>query len=102
MVLAYWDISTSVFFTDDQKNLIREKQQNKINSEGLLMVRSSEARTQLANKKKALEKMLLLVNQSTFRPKKRLASKPTKAMIQKRLDTKKLVAEKKMRRKKDW
>src|SRR5690242_13317561 len=90
MVEAYWNVSSSVFFTEEQKSLILEKQRNKINQEGLLMVKSSEARTQLANKKKALEKMIILVNQSIIKPKKRLASKPTKSMIQKRLDSKKI------------
>jgi len=102
MVEAYWNVHLSAFFNAEQKAMIAEKQQNKINSEGLLIVKSSEARTQLANKKIALGKMLILVNQSIIKPKKRLASKPTKTMIQKRLDAKKMQGEKKMRRRKDW
>lgn len=102
MVEAYWNLNLSVFFNAEQKAMIAEKQQNKINSEGLLIVKSSEARTQLANKKIALGKILTLVNQSIVKPKKRLASKPTKTMIQKRLDAKKIQGEKKMRRRKDW
>jgi ribosome-associated protein len=102
MVEAYWNIGTSAFFTPEQKDLIAEKLKNKINSEGLLMVKSSEDRSQLSNKKNALEKMIILVNQSIIKPKKRLASKPTKSMIQKRLDSKKMIGEKKMRRRKDW
>jgi ribosome-associated protein len=102
MVEAYWDVLASAFFTADQKQLILEKLKNRISGEGLLLVKSSESRTQLANKKKALEKMLTLVNQSIIKPKKRLASKPTKGMIEKRLESKKQLGEKKMRRKKDW
>lgn len=102
MVEAYWNVHSSVFFNSEQKLMIAEKQQNKINSEGFLIVKSSEARTQLANKKIALGKMLLLANQSIVKPKKRLASKPTKTMIQKRLDAKKMLGEKKMLRRKDW
>lgn len=102
MVEAYWAVSSSAFFTTEQKELVLEKLKNRINSEGLLLVRSSEARTQLSNKKKALEKMLILVNQSVIRPKKRLASKPTRSMIENRLESKKKLGEKKMRRKKDW
>ena len=102
MVEAYWNVSSSIFFSEEQKGLIAEKQKNKINSEGLLMLKSSEARTKLANKKKVLEKMIILVNQSIIKPKKRVASKPSKSMIQKRLDSKKMLGEKKMRRRKDW
>ena len=102
MVEAYWNVDGSHFFTPEQKGLISTKLKNKINSEGLLIVKSSEDRSQLSNKKNALEKMLILVNQSILKPKKRLASKPTKSMIQKRLDSKKMLGEKKMRRRKDW
>lgn len=102
MVEAYWPVASSAFFTPEQKELIFEKLKNRINSEGFLLVKSSESRTQLSNKKKALEKMLILVNQSIIKPKKRLASKPTKSMIEKRLESKKKLGEKKMRRKKDW
>jgi ribosome-associated protein len=102
MVEAWWNVTSSAFFTDEQKEMILTKLQNKINSEKQLQVKSSEARTQLANKKKALEKMLVLVNQSIIKPKKRKASKPTKAMIERRLESKKKLGEKKMRRKKDW
>ena len=102
MVEAYWNISSSAFFTLDQKGMIAEKLKNKINSEGLLIIKSSEDRSQLSNKKNALGKMLILVNQSIIKPKKRLVSKPTKSMIQKRLDSKKMLGEKKMRRRKDW
>jgi ribosome-associated protein len=102
MVEAYWPVASSAFFTTEQKDLILEKLKNRINGEGFLLIRSSESRTQLSNKKKVLEKMLILVNQSVVKPKKRLASKPTRSMIEKRLESKKKLGEKKMRRKKDW
>lgn len=102
MAEAYWLVVASVFFTEEQKGLIADKLKNKINSEGYLLVKSSEARTQLANKKLALEKMLILVNQSCIKPKKRLATRPSKGMIEKRLEGKKQQGEKKMRRRKDW
>ena len=102
MVEAYWSVASSAFFTPEQKDLILEKLKNRINSEGFLLLKSSESRTQLSNKKKVLEKMLILVNQSVIKPKKRLASKPTRSMIEKRLESKKKLGEKKMRRKRDW
>lgn len=102
MVEAYWNINASTCFTSEQKELILRKLNNRINVEGVLIVKSSESRSQLANKKKALEKMLVLVNQSIRKPKKRIASKPSKAVIEKRLDIKRQQSEKKLRRKKDW
>ncbi len=102
MVEAYWMVERSAYFNEEQKVRIAEVLVNRINNEGWLIVKSSESRTQLSNKKKALEKMLILVNQSIRKPKKRLASKPTKAMIERRLEGKKKQSDKKLRRKKDW
>ena len=102
MVEAYWKVSVSAFFSEEQKQLILEKLKNRINGDGYLMVKASEARTQLSNKKKALEKILTLVNQSVVKKRKRIATKPSKSVIERRLDAKKVQAEKKMRRKKDW
>ncbi len=102
MAEAYWLVGNSAFFDEEQKKRIKEVLANRINNEGWLIIKSSETRTQLSNKKKALEKMLILVNQSIRRPKKRLASKPSKAVIEKRLESKKMLSDKKMRRRKDW
>lgn len=102
MVEAYWPVATSAFFTQEQKELILQKLANRINADGLLLVKSQESRSQLTNKKTALEKMLMLVNSAIVKAKKRIASKPSKAMVQKRIDSKKLQGEKKMRRRKDW
>lgn len=102
MVAAYWDVNASIYFNEEQKALIVEKLKNRINKEGLLMVKSQEARSQLANRKKALEKMLRLVNSSIVKNKKRIKSKPTRAMIEKRLEIKKRQSDKKMLRRKDW
>lgn len=102
MVEAYWKVTASAFFSEEQKQMILEKLKNRINGDGYLMVKASEARTQLSNKKKALEKILTLVNQSVVKKRKRIATKPSKSVIERRLDAKKVQAEKKMRRKKDW
>lgn len=102
MVEAYWLVDASVYITEAQKELVREKLANRISKEGYLLVKSSESRTQLANRKTAVGKMLLLVNQSLLKPKKRLKTRPSKAMVEKRLDSKKKQAERKSNRRKDW
>ena len=102
MVEGYWHVVRSQYFNPEQKQLILEKLSNKIKQDGFLLVKSSEARTQLANKKKVLIKMMVLVNQSIIKPKKRVASKPSKAMIERRIESKKQQSEKKIRRRKDW
>jgi len=89
MVEGYWDIEASVLFDEQQKERIKEKLANRINAAGFLLVKSQEARTQLANKEIVGQKMNELVGKSLIIPKKRKASKPSLASKLKRLDTKK-------------
>lgn len=98
-VTVLWKIEDSEFFNDNQKDLIHLKLRNRINSEGFLFLTVSENRTQLMNKTKAIEKILEIVDTALIIPKKRFATKPSKAQKQKRLDTKKKLSEKKKSRK---
>ena len=95
MVLAKWNVTESIYFTDEEKNLIVEKLKNKINSEGFLQVNSQESRSQLDNKEKATEKLHQLVEKALVIPKSRKKTKPTKASNLKRFDHKKIQSEKK-------
>ncbi|WEK68260.1 MAG: alternative ribosome rescue aminoacyl-tRNA hydrolase ArfB [Candidatus Chryseobacterium colombiense] len=97
-VTVLWKVDESEFFTDEQKDLIRDKLKNRINVDGFLFLTVSESRTQLMNKNKAIEKILEIVDKSLWIPKKRIATKPSKAKKQKRLDTKKKLSEKKENR----
>lgn len=98
-VTVLWNVLESGFFNDYQKDLIQTKLKNRINADGLLFLTVSESRTQLANKNKAVEKIIDLVNRALIIPKKRLATKPSRNQKQKRLDTKKKISEKKENRK---
>lgn len=98
-VTVLWKVEESLVFSDEEKVLIQEKLKNRINAEGILQVSSSEARTQIQNRKIAIEKILDLVNKSLIIPKKRVKTKPSKAQVEKRIQTKKKISEKKENRK---
>lgn len=98
-VTAIWNVEESQFFTLCEKSRIAEKLKNRINGDGLLQITSSESRTQLQNKKIATERMLDMVKSATFTHKKRVATKPSRGQIQKRIDNKKKLSEKKENRK---
>ncbi|GEN75979.1 alternative ribosome rescue aminoacyl-tRNA hydrolase ArfB [Chryseobacterium hagamense] len=98
-VTVLWNVMESGFFNDYQKDVIQTKLKNRINADGVLFLTVSESRTQLANKNKAVEKILDIVSQSLIIPKKRLATKPSRNQKQKRLDTKKKLSDKKENRK---
>ena len=100
MVEGYWHIETSTNITAEEKILISEKLKNKINSEGFLLVKSQTARTQLANKANVQKKIVALVTKSLLVQKPRKATKIPKAVVRKRLESKKKNAEIKQGRKK--
>lgn len=97
-VTVIWNVDASTYFGDDEKLLIQQKLKNRINQEGILQLTVSESRTQLQNRKIATEKILELVNKASIVPKKRLKTKPAKSQIEKRLNTKKKLSEKKENR----
>lgn len=98
-VTVMWEVDQSDFFGEDEIHLIKTKLQNRINNLGILQLTASEARTQLANKKIATERILHLVNQALIKPKTRKPTKPSKRQVEKRLQAKKSISEKKENRK---
>ncbi len=89
MVEGYWPLEISTLFTAEQKNILKEKLETKINADGFLLVKSQVHRTQLANKQQVVKKMNLLVNKALVKPRVRKATRPTKAAKEKRIEVKK-------------
>lgn len=98
MVEGYFDIAGSALLSPEQKTLLQEALANRINAEGLLQVRSQEARTQLGNKALVIKKMHELLRKALTPRKKRVATKPSKAAKEKRLQFKKRLSDKKQQR----
>ena len=98
-VTVLWKVEDSAVFTESEKERILLKLKNKINAEGILQTTVSESRTQLQNKKIATEKIQELVNKSLIVHKKRIATKPSRAKVEMRLESKKKLSEKKENRK---
>ena len=100
MVQGRWHILSSKLFSDDHKIRIQEKLAKRITTDGDLMVKSQESRSQLENKSLVIEKMNDLVAKAMLRKKARMATKPSKAAIEKRIESKKKKSEHKSFRKK--
>lgn len=100
MVEGYFDIYSSQLLTDDQKRSVHNKLKNRINSEGILQVRSQVHRSQLSNKVDVVKKMNELIAQALKKEKKRIATKPSAASKAKRIDSKKRISEHKQNRQK--
>lgn len=100
MVEGLWDIDKSLALTDEEKQRIRDKLRNRITQNGILIVKSQSERTQLGNKEIVLKKIHQLVLESLRKKKSRISTKPTKASKEKRISSKKKMAEIKSGRKK--
>jgi ribosome-associated protein len=89
MVEGYFSIRNSAKLTDTEKDLLEKKLANKINSDGMLQVRSQVHRTQLGNKGEVIRKMHLLLEQGLKQEKRRIKTKPSAAAKRKRIEGKK-------------
>jgi ribosome-associated protein len=98
-VIAKFHIESSSLLTSQQKQVLLQKLSNRINTEGYLVLKSQEFRTQLENKEKAVAKINTLISNAVKRKKLRIATKPSKNSKEKRLESKKRNADKKEGRK---
>lgn len=101
-VMLLFDIAAATVFSEEEKARLRKRLSNRLQAEGLLQVTNQETRSQLRNKELALQKLVELVSNALKTEKPRKATKPSKAAVQRRLDTKRQQALRKINRRKDW
>ena len=89
MVEGRWNVAGSGLFNNEQKARVFEKLSNKITSEGFLLVKSQTARTQLGNREEVVRKMNFLIEHALEKKKTRIATRPSKASKEKRVQAKK-------------
>lgn len=89
----------SAFLSQAQKELLSARLKNRISKEGLLMLESSEDRSQLRNKEIVIKRFFSLIDSNLLIDKKRVPTKIPKSKILARLDRKKKQGIKKQHRK---
>lgn len=94
-------VLNSTLLSPEEKELILEKLAKRINQDGELILVSQSERTQLKNKERVTEKFYEILEKALTPRKKRRPTKPSAEAKEKRLEEKRLQAEKKRRRKKD-
>ena len=97
-----FDIIHSELLTDEEKEVLMKKLANRINKAGILKIVVESERSQLFNKHLAIAKFYELLQRAFIKKKKRLASKPSKGAVEKRLEQKKAHSDKKILRRKDF
>jgi len=82
-----FDINTSSLPREVKQRLLRMAD-TRISKEGVLVIKAKEERSQLRNKEEALERLKAIIRQALVIPKKRIATRPKKSAVRKRLDSK--------------
>ena len=83
-----FDIAQSESLTDTQRERLLEKLSNRLTTEGVLRLVSQSERTQNANKRAVMERLVSVLKGALHVDKKRKPTMPTRASKRRRLDAK--------------
>lgn len=84
-----WNVDSSRVLGPRQRQRLRAKLRNRIDSSGNLRLSSDAQRSQMRNREAVLTRLETTVRQALKREARRVATKPTKASQEKRLQAKK-------------
>ena len=93
-----WSVAESPSLSDEQRAWLLQRLARRLDGEGQLRVVASDSRSQRQNREAAEARLADLVRQALVVPKRRKATKPSRAARQRRLDAKKEKSDKKRRR----
>lgn len=83
-----WDLGASAALDDDQKELVRRRLGNRITADDVLVLSSSEHRSQTRNREAVIARFVALVSDALRVQASRRPTKPTKGARRRRLDAK--------------
>lgn len=95
-----FNINDAEFLAEGEKELLKIRLENRLDTEGLLHIISQEDRSQLLNKEKTIVKLIELIKKSLLIQKKRKPNKIPRSVTEKRLKDKTVNAFKKESRRK--
>ena len=90
-----FDVRSSPFLPDNVKKRLKRLAGKRMTGEGALIIEARRYRSQERNRQDALERFILLLRRAAQPPKKRIATAPSNAAREKRLQEKKRLAAKK-------
>lgn len=97
-----FDIDASDLLTDDEKMLLKKKLANRIIQDSIIQIVCQTERSQLKNKEICIKRFYELIEKGLKKPKRRLKKKISAQMKAKRLENKRLHAQKKNLRKNNF
>jgi ribosome-associated protein len=84
-----WNPATSVALGEADRAWLLERLARQITSSGDLVVRASRTRDQVRNRAEARERLVELVRAALARPRRRIATRPGRGAVERRLQGKK-------------
>ena len=98
-VILYFNVLDSHGLTPEQKELLKTNLHTRLTANGQLQLSCGDTRSQLRNKRLVVQRLFALLEQRLVVKKQRKETKPSKAVIKKRLENKKHQSKKKANRK---
>ena len=95
-----FEVNTSNALSEKEKERILLKLGSRLTKENVLLLQCDESRSQHKNKELAIKRFLEVIENALVIPKKRKKTKPSKASVERRLQSKKKAALKKVNRSK--
>lgn len=83
-----FDVRHSPSLPEDVRTRLLQLAHNRITKEGVLVILAQRYRTQEQNRQDARDRLISLIRQALYKPKKRISTAPSRSVIQKTLDDK--------------
>lgn len=93
-----FDVGGSASLSDEVRARLRHIARGRMTSEGVLVIDARRHRTQAQNREDARNRLAELIRQALVRPRRRQKTRPSKASVEKRIDSKKRRSETKRSR----
>jgi ribosome-associated protein len=100
-VEVVWNVAESRALTPEDRSWLQRRLASRLSGDGSLRVVVSDTRSQLRNRDIAMERLAEVVRAALVRPKKRKATKPSRAALRARVEAKKRRSLKKKLRRSD-
>ena len=95
-----FNVINSIKISDNMLNRLKNISGSKLKGNGDLIITSSKHKSQIRNRKNALDKLIYLLREASKKPKNRKSTYPKKSSIEKRLKNKRAHSLKKKDRRK--
>ena len=84
----FFDIHSSKALPDYLKQRLLKLRDHRLSPSGKIIIKSQDSRSQEMNRQTALQQLQELIQKANQKPKRRIATKPTKASKRRRVDAK--------------